>query len=262
MVNQLKYSLAALMVIPLLPVMYFQGKKIRKSVPSLPEAIGTHGKVGTSDHQVNLLTIGESTIAGVGVDQHKNGFTGALAQQLAEDFGVQINWKVVAKSGYTASNVADLLLPKIQNDNPDLIVIGLGGNDAFHLNSPIRWKKSMQSLLTQLNNTFPDVKIVFTNMPPIKEFPAFTPIIKGVVGNLVNLLGDELSQIIKAYDHVYFVNEKLTFEDWIKKIDQKLTVEDFFSDGVHPSPLTYQIWGKEIGKFIFENKILATENIK
>jgi hypothetical protein len=31
---------------------------------------------------------------------------------------------------------------------------------------------------------------------------------------------------------------------------------DFFSDGVHPSALTYQTWGRDVGDYIFENKIL------
>ena len=213
MVNQLKYSLAALLVIPLLPLMYFQGKKIRKNVPSLPEAKGTEGVEGKSNHQINLMAIGESTIAGVGVDQHKNGFTGTLAKELAQRSGKQVNWKVVAKSGYTAANVAKELLPKIQNTQPDIIVIGLGGNDAFHLNSPVRWRKSMNSVLTQLTRSFPDAKIVCTNMPPIKEFPAFTPVIKSVVGNLVNLLGKELTQIVQSFDKVYYASEELTFDD-------------------------------------------------
>lgn len=256
MVNQLKYSLAALFTIPLLPVMYFQGKKIRARVPDLPEAIGTEGTSGDSAHQLQLLTLGESTIAGVGVDQHKNGFTGALADYLAEATNYKVNWKVNAKSGYTASQVANILIPKIQNFHPDLIVIGLGANDAFALNSPYRWRKGMENVLSKLNNTFPKAKIICTNMPPIKEFPAFTPMMKGIVGSLVELLGNELESLVKRYDNVYYINHKLTIDDWINRFNRQLTIHDFFSDGVHPSPLTYQTWGKEVGIYIIENQIM------
>ena len=73
---------------------------------------------------------------------------------------------------------------------------------------------------------------------------------------MVNLLGKELTQVVQSFDNVYFANEELTFDGWIKKFDEELDVQDFFSDGVHPSPMTYQIWGKEIANFIFENKIV------
>ena len=80
-----KYLLGSILALPLLPVMYFQGKRIKASVPNLPEAKGTAGiAVANSEHSMNLLTIGESTIAGVGVETHEEGFTGTLAKELAK----------------------------------------------------------------------------------------------------------------------------------------------------------------------------------
>lgn len=254
--NQIKYILGAIASIPFLPIMYFQGKKIKRNIPQLPEAIGTEGFEGQSSKQINLLTLGESTIAGVGVDQHKNGFTGALAKTLSQHSKFQVNWKVFAKSGYTAKQVAQELIPKIKNFQPDLIVIGLGANDAFNLNSPNRWRAGMNAVLTELNKKFPNAKIICNNMPPIKEFPAFTPLMKNVIGNLVELLGNELNKMVKNYNNVFYINEKMKFEDWINKFDLNLTRNDFFSDGVHPSKLTYQTWGKEVADFILKNKKL------
>ena len=39
----IKYILGAILTFPLLPLMYFQGKKIKASVPRLPEAKGIKG---------------------------------------------------------------------------------------------------------------------------------------------------------------------------------------------------------------------------
>ena len=239
MLNQIKYFFGALASIPFLPIMYFQGKKIKRTIPKLPEAIGTEGFEGQSSNQLNLLTLGESTIAGVGVDSHKNGFTGALAKALSQHSQFQINWKVSAKSGYTALQVAQELIPKIKNFQPDIIVIGLGANDAFNLHSPKKWKSGMNAVLTGLNNKFPNAKIICNNMPPIKEFPAFTPLMKKVIGNLVELLGAELDQIVKNYNNVFYINEKLTLDGWINKFDFQLSRKDFFSDGVHPVSYTH-----------------------
>lgn len=260
--NQIKFFLRVITYIPLIPILYFQGKRIKRTIPKLPEAIGTEGFEGESSQQINLLTLGESTIAGVGVDQHKNGFTGALAKTLSQHSQFQVNWKVFAKSGYTAKQVALELIPEIKNFQPDLIVIGLGANDAFNFHSPKKWRAGMNAVLTGLNNKFPNAKIICNNMPPIKEFPAFTPLMKKVIGNHVELLGNELNKMVKNYNNVDYINEKMTFENWINKFELKLSRNDFFSDGVHPSKLTYQTWGREVADFIWQNKKLELFSAK
>ena len=121
----LKYYLGVIIAVPLLPILYFQGKRIRKNVPNLPEAKNPKGYIKTSSEKtLKLLVIGESTIAGVGVDFHENGFTGALAKEISYKTNHSILWKVYAKSGYTAKRVAQKLLPKLENETPDLIVVG------------------------------------------------------------------------------------------------------------------------------------------
>ena len=255
--NQLKYFLGFITAIPLIPFMYFQGKKVKASVPVLPEAINPEGVDGNSKNQINLLAIGESTIAGVGVEQHKNGLTGAVSKFIAENFDTQVNWKVVAKSGYTAQQVAKNLIPKIGDFKPDIILIGLGANDAFQFNSPNTWRKSMNTILTRLNNTFTNSKIVCINMPPIKEFPAFTPLLKGTIGNLIELFRDELMEEVKHHANTYFIDKKLTFNEWITNhFDHPIAKQAFFSDGIHPSMLTYQTWGKEVAKYILEKELI------
>lgn len=254
--NQFKYFVRMVLAIPLFPFMYFQGKKIKKNIPSLPEATGNEGFIENKGKVYNLLTIGESTIAGVGVKEQKNGFTGALATQLAEQSNYKINWKVVAKSGYTAIDVADQLIPSIKEFPPDLIVIGLGANDAFNLNSPKTWRTGIEKIINQLHQQFPNSPIVFINMPPIHAFPAFTKTIQSVIGNLVDLLGDELELIVQKYSFVFYNNEKILFKKWLPKIKGATSISDLFSDGVHPAQMTYQVWGQETGKFIFENKLL------
>ncbi len=81
----LKYYLGGLLIAPLLPLMYWQGKQIRKTIPQLPEATGNEGFVDfNSEHTLNILVIGESTIAGVGVEKQEEGFSGTLANELAK----------------------------------------------------------------------------------------------------------------------------------------------------------------------------------
>lgn len=248
----LKYILGCIISLPLLPLLYFQGKNIRKKVPKLPEAKEPKGFVnGNFSKTLHILSIGESTIAGVGVAYHKNGFTGALANALSKELKSNINWKVYAKSGYTVKQICKKIVPKIEETSTDVIVIGMGGNDAFTLNSPKKWIDDISNLIELLQDKFPNVPIFFTNMPPIKEFPAFTKSIKFVIGNLAEILGEELYFFVKNKKNVFYNDEIIKLKTWSKRHQlPNNNSKIYFSDGVHPSELTYQIWAREMGYFI------------
>lgn len=253
----LRYWLGAAISIPLLPILYFQGKRIRATIPSLPEATGPTGvsqPKGAKEKSLTLITIGESTIAGVGADTHAEGFSGTLAKELANRLKAKVDWRVYARSGYTAKRVGYKLLPKIEEEQLDLIVIGLGGNDAFTLNRPWQWQVDIREIITKLNAQFPTASIVFINMPPIKEFPAFTPAIKFVIGNLVEILGKSLSEVVQQHDNVHYLDEVITTDQWTKRYAIEDPDAEFFSDGVHPSTLTYQTWAKDAAINIVSNK--------
>lgn len=255
-----KYLFGAVISIPLLPFMYLQGKRVRSSVPTLPEAKGKEGVAGTSkSKKLNLLTVGESTIAGVGVETHEEGFSGALAEELASQLQASISWKVYARGGYTAKRIRYKMIPRIKETAVDLIVIGLGGNDAFTLNNPDKWAIDIQGIIDALHEQYPKTPIIFLGMPPIKEFPAFPKLIKFVVGNLVELHGDEVEKIASQNECVFYMGSKITFYDWLEKYNLEGDISNFFSDGVHPSKLTYQTWAKETAEYIVENEGLMKE---
>ena len=250
----LKYYLGAVLTIPLLPILYFQGKRVKSSIPKLPPADGPEGVTSrNANAKLNLITIGESTIAGLGVSTHEEGFTGNLARELSHQLGIDVGWKVYAHSGYTARKVRERILPDIEDKNVDLIVIGLGGNDAFDLNSPGKWEREINKLIRSIRELFPLAPIAFTNMPPIKEFPAFTPLMKFTLGNLAEILGKTLEKTIKSHQNVYYYDRKITLADWIERLKLGDKSIEFFSDGVHPSPFTYEIWAKDFAAFLMEN---------
>ena len=254
-----RYYLGALISIPLLPLMYYQGIQIRKSVPKLPEATGTEGScfsVDSAQDSLKIIALGESTVAGVGVQTHEEGFTGTFVKELSNLSNQNIVWKVYAKSGYTAKNVQQKLLPKIQENDIDIILVGLGGNDAFTLNHPKRWRKHMNRLILDLKDRFPKSLIVFTNMPPIKEFPAFTPLIKFTIGNLVEILGDELKSLVKKHENVLYFDDRITLKEWSKRYNLEAKISDYFSDGVHPSKLTYQTWAKDLAQRLIKMNVV------
>lgn len=255
----IKYILGSILTIPLLPLMYLQGRRIKARVPRLPEAEGIKGYSSFSSKKViRMLTIGESTMAGVGVSTHQEGFSGTLADELAAGLKTNIDWKVYAKSGYTAKRVKDKIIDGISEKSIDFIVIGLGGNDAFELNTPKKWNRDVRALIKRIRLKFNGVPIVFVNMPPIKEFPAFTSLIRFTIGNLVKLLGKELEKLANDFENVYYYTRPVSSVDLIERYKLKIKPTDFFSDGVHPSKTTYQIWAKDVSNFITNSMEIKT----
>lgn len=249
----LKHYFLVAGAIPFLPYMAFQGRHIRKKIPKLLPPTDINGTTGHGTQSFNLLTIGESTIAGIGVSTHNDGITGQLADFLAIELNQKINWQVFAKSGLTSKGILEKLLKEPIQFKPDLIVIGTGANDAFRLKSPLVFKKNASQIIKFLKNKFPNTPIVFANMPPIQSFPAFPQLVKLFVGKTVLRYGRVLNKLVNQFPNVYFDDKNIRELNWRAHGESP---NDFFSDGVHPSKLAYQLWAKRIGEFILGNNIV------
>jgi len=249
--QQLKYYLFLLLSLPLFPILYFQGKRLRKNIVRLPEAKGIKGTIEGGKPALNLLFLGESTIASVGARLMENGMPGRAAHWLNQKTGQTINWHVTAKSGYTAKRVEHKLLAHIPEGEFDYCVVGLGGNNTFALSSPNRWETDMQSLMIALSLKMPDTELVLCNMPPVGQFPAFTKLMQLIPGNIVKMYEPANRRLAQQFDKVHYIDQPIRLEDWIGKTESATSAWDFFcADGVHPSELTYDLWGKEVAEFM------------
>lgn len=237
-----------------MPVLYLQGKSLRKSIPKLPEAKGPEGQAGKQANLKKIILVGESTIAGVGVPTHQEGFAGELASALSKLTDNKISWKVYAKSGYTAKKVTAKILPKINEVNIDLIIVGLGGNDTFTLNK--NWSKDIHLFVDNIQSKFPTCPKLFINLPPVDEFPALPGILKFCLDNHTDKLRKQLKEIVEESNNLYFLSDKLSVKAWTEKYNLENKSELYFSDGVHPSKLTYKLWAMSVAESITELNLL------
>lgn len=86
-------------MIPFLPWLLYQGRKIKRIIPKLPDATGPEGsslKINSSPLQ--FIGIGESTMAGVGVETHEQGLAGTFGRKLSSQTGRTVQWSVFAQS--------------------------------------------------------------------------------------------------------------------------------------------------------------------
>lgn len=249
---RLKYWLNGAIMVPLLPLMKRDGERIMSTIPILPDAQAPEGVVsGPAGKTLRLLLIGESTMSGVGVATHAEGFAGALARTLGAGWKTEVQWKVYARSGFTLKKIRKEVLPLIEETEVDLIVVGMGGNEAFKLNTPAGVRRDFQAVIDDLRDRFgADVPIAFPNMPPIKEFPAFTPVLKFTLGNMVECFGEVLTELVKDQPNIYHNSEIIRLKYWTEQLNMDNDPTAFFSDGVHPSGLTYTTWGNDFGAFL------------
>ena len=242
--------------IPLLPIIYFQGKKIKKEIQFLPEAKNPEGFIIiNADQNLKVLFIGESSFAGVGSDFHKNSFAGHFSDELSASFNCNIDWKVYAKTGYNIEKIQQRIIPKITETHADLLVLGIGANDSFELTLPKKWKINVQLLIDSLRNKFPETPILFVQLPTIEAFPALTKQMQFVLGNHKDLLVQYLHEKTLENKNIYFTTEKVNIEKWMEKLNDHQTIGDFFSDGIHPSELTYKLWAKESVQLLADSKV-------
>ena len=256
MTEQQNYLLRMCIVIPMLPLLILQGKYVRRNIPSLPEAIEPTGAViRDSEKVIRVIGIGESTMAGVGVKTHADGFIGAFTRHLATNKQMNVDWKVYAKNGMQVRKVEHRLLQNISEQDADIVIVALGANDAFNLRSPKYFEIDINRLIDRLQSRFPTSPIVFTNMPPIHMFPAFPRFMRWVMSGFVDLYRRVLVRIVNDFPNVFFNDERIELATWSERYEVDVEPAKLFSDGVHPSHLTYALWGQDMARFVTTHSI-------
>jgi len=231
--TQSRFILFGLMIVPFLPLLYLQGKLVRLKVGRLPDAQGdTKGRISAGSEKIELLAIGESTVAGVGVKTHEEALTGQFSKHLSEKTEKSIHWEALGVSGITVRRTINELVSKIPERKIDLVLIGLGANDVFSLSSPNKFRKDMREFLEILRGKFPDAKIFLANVPMVRDFIALPNPLRFLLSRLAKFHHFNTIDLVNEFSNVFY------FED-VSRVD-----DDFFSDGIHPSAKGYDLWSE------------------
>lgn len=258
MSRYINFHLRLFFSIPLFPLLYWQGKRAKAAVPDLPPAMSP---AGTTTHSaakktLQVLSFGESAFAGVGIDNHQNTITGILAKRLAAVLQHNIQWEVIAKSGYNAEQVREELVPQSTLPQPDLIIIGLGANDTFEIHFPDKWQKDMTLLIQRIRHQHGSCPILIAHLPPVGQFPVLTPLLQWFMGGFILEYHRVNQQIAQQEPEVYYVDQTIDFGDWANRLPEHSSQADLFCDGVHPGKLAHKIWGEELANFVIEKNLL------
>lgn len=208
----------------LAPLLLLQGRLVRARTPLLPVASGpTQGHEGAGPSPNLVLGLGDSVIAGVGVDQVDAGLTRQLALQLHLKLDQPIAWQVEGRNG---DRVRDLIvrLRQLRGDEPALLLISIGVNDVSHLTSLTRWQWEVTQLISELKS-FSTAPIVFLGIPPMGAFTTLPQPLRFALGVRAQLLDQTLQRAAKLLKGVYWFDTASEFQ-----------AQYLASDGYHPGP--------------------------
>ena len=141
---------------------------------------------------------------------------------------------VLAESGLSLKKL-NKLIKEQSDENTDLVLVSMGGNDVFQLTPPWVWKNNINTCVKLLFLNYKKPLILFSPVPPVGRFPAIPNPLRIALGFWEFLLQVSLAQAINSIDNAYLLDERFP--------DGK---EYFLEDGIHPSPRAYDPWSEKL----------------
>ncbi len=236
-------SLAAKLILS--PLLVAQALTTRRRAPLLPEPSGAReGSVGAGP-PCRLLIVGDSSAAGVGVATQELALAGYLTRTLAEAGGVEVQWRLVAKSGINSAQALAL----VQSHTPaaaDIAVVVLGVNDVIDQVPSRRAVLQRAALADWLLGQLGVRHVVFAPLPPMHQFPLLPQPLRWIIGMDARRHDAALARWAATRADVSYV-----------PIDIRLGADCMAPDGFHPGEPVYRTCGETLARFI-AGQLIAT----
>ena len=128
---------------------------------------------------------------------------------------------------------------KLRAERFDVVVTSLGVNDVTSRVSAGRWLQLQTELRTELRNRFDAKQMIVSGLPPVGKFPALPQPLRWYLGGRAKLF-DRL-----IYDQL----SNDSFGRYLS-IDFSDDMSLMASDGFHPGPKAYALWGEMAARMI------------
>jgi lysophospholipase L1-like esterase len=224
------------------PLLLLQARRLRKTALRLPEAAGPRqGQAGTGSAQLQLLVVGDSSAAGVGVDLQSQALAQPLALALAQRLDARVGWQLIARTGIDTA-AAQGLLQEHPPAPADIVVVALGVNDVSAQVSAAGFVQRLAGLWISLREQTGARWAVFSGLPPMQLLTA-------------------LPQPLRWYLGRYAAWLDLALQRWTR--DQQLgycplrwatDARALARDGFHPGPSLYPRWAAELAEQIVQGR--------
>jgi lysophospholipase L1-like esterase len=223
------------------PVLLAQGSKMRRTTLRLPEAAGQrdgHILIGSEPTELRLLFVGDSTMAGVGVEHQTCALPFQVATSLATRLDRSVRWQTVAKSGINTSQALEFakgqaLLPA------DVVITALGTNDVTSQRKPDQFVNDYKVLISTLSNQVGASFAIISGLAPLHLTQAAPQPLRWYLGKYANTLDVGLRQWIKSQTNIAYVSLQ-----WASNANEMA------ADGYHPGKNQYRAWAELVSESI------------
>ncbi|WP_108666978.1 SGNH/GDSL hydrolase family protein [Euzebya rosea] len=170
---------------------------------------------------LRLLTLGDSAMAGDGIQDPDLTLPRQVASRLAEATGRPVHVEQRAVSGHTTVDVAGQLVPAPQ-PAPDVVVVSAGVNDGLK-RRPLRTiRRDTVAMVHTIRDVAPDARIVLVGAPDLRHAPALPQPLRRLVGFLTGRVGRAQASWLATHG--------------VDVVEIGTPASDFGPDGFHPGP--------------------------
>lgn len=226
------------------PMLLLQGLWLRRTALRLPEAAGPRygleGTAGNASKPLRILVVGDSSAAGVGVDEQSQAFAQPVAQFLADKTGQQVAWQLIAKSGINTKETIELLLTSDLGP-VDFLVTAVGTNDVTSQRKPTQFLKDYACLVESLRQRTGALGLVATGLPPLRILPAAPHPLRWYLGRYAARMDHMLENWIKQDITARYVSLQ-----WAAK------PLEMARDRFHPGLGQYRYWAELVSDQILD----------
>jgi lysophospholipase L1-like esterase len=218
------------------PILWLQGKHVRRVTPRMPEPTGSREGSCGQGPVFRVLVAGDSGAAGVGVATQDEALCGQLVQRLSRHHTVE--WCVLAVNGLDSPGLVSLL-----EDAPrsrfDVVVLSIGANDATGLCSPQRWVQWQTQLAELIALRFAPRLLVHSAVPPMHACMALPQPLRWFMGRWALEMNELLYGLLRGQD-------KRSMH-WHPESTPSTGLA---TDGFHPSSNGYALWADSLSQHI------------
>lgn len=236
-------ALALALLAPAAPLMLLQGRRVRRHALRLPEAAGQRDGRGPAHRssEKQLLIVGDSSAAGVGVANQSQALSGRLVEALTLAGVAPRRWQLIARTGAAAADLPALLERGLSADSSepprfDVAIVVVGVNDVTRATPISRWLADLDRIHEQLRRVGVAVTL-FSGLPPMERFTALPQPLR-------SWLGLQARRYDRALGHWSQTRPGALHQVLPNLNDPALLA----SDGFHPGEAGCVLWARELAR--------------
>lgn len=244
-------SAANLLALPLLPLLIGQGRHTRRTTPRLPEAQGARSGLihpPREGRRLRLLAIGESPVAGVGVERQQQAITACFAQALAESQACAVEWQACGQNGATVAEALHTLVPQIPQQEADIALIAFGVNDTSAFRPLHRFARDLHNLAQAVQERSRARLLLISAVPPVGSLRALPQPLRLILGLKASALNAVSQEVARDLQQALATRTQVMHAHITLGHEQHEARDMLAADGYHPSAKACRLWGQSLAE--------------